>query len=592
MTGDSTRRLTRTLFVQAVLAALLLGVGIAVASQLPVRQSESPSFASPMFQRSWVSDAAASTRVVDLWGSEPLTWRVEPYAGAPNDRRVVQYFDRGRMEIESGSSEVTVGKLVTEMLNGEIDLGSGITRELDVPAVAIDSGDPDPRVPSYGTLSQLIENQEPGASTAGSRVTEWIDSSGPIDGDSTPTIVHRSEYIEETGVHLPDVFTRLFEQPDFQGGRWEDVLGLPISEPFWAEYRRKGDLQPSLIQVFERRILIYSPQLEEANRFSFASSGRHYAMWRYGQDIHNIEAAAGDELADQSLTMADGVEASVFAEGIGTPVDMTLSATGHLMILNAEGQILIARSQDPDGLPDSIDVWADGINEPQGMVTRGDSVLVTADDRIWWYHDQDGRGVLDEVEALHANRTASQNSSYVRGKPVVNSSGDVFTRIEGEVEADGLLLRALASDDPLVSLTEVIDTPGPVSFANGDLLVTGRNSDDVPSVMLLPSVSAEWNGVEPDRVASFSPDASVRAIAVMEEEIWPLSSFGDVIIAIEDTDYARIFAMSRHPVVDETETIELARGLGRPTALEVGLDGSLFIADADTGRIIRLQYGV
>lgn len=589
MTDDSNRFIARATVLQVGLVVMLLGAAFAVVSLLPVRQTDSPPFASPLFQHIWVGDAAAATRIVDLWGGEPLAWRVEPYSGAPNDRRVVQYFDRGRMEVESGSSQVTIGKLVQELVQGEIDLGSGIIRSRDVPDLPIDSGALDQQIPTYRTLAQLtIDADSPVVRNIGGRVTEWIDRTGRTERPSTPVMVFRSEYVEETGVHLPDVFDELFQRPEFQNERWVDVFGMPISEPFWAEYRRKDESHASLIQVFERRILIYSPGLDEANQFTVASSGRHYASWRYGQDIQTVqnEAEPGTN-AGHDLTLADNVEAVVYADDIGTPIDLTLSATGHLMVLTAEGQILIARSRDPNDAPDVFDVWVDGITEPQGMVTRGDSVLLTADSRIWWYHDKDGRGVLDEIEALQADRSASPDTLSVRGKPVVTSGGDVFTRIES---GDQLLLRALASDDPLVSLTEIFDVPGPVSFANEDLLITGRTSDEVPAVMLLPGIALGIPTTEVDRIASFSADAAIRAISIVSEELWPLGDFGDVFIAMEDGEDARIFAMSRRPAVDETEMVELVRGLSRPTALEVGLDGSLFVADSDTGQIIRIQY--
>jgi hypothetical protein len=425
----------------------------------------------------------------------------------------------------------------------------------------------------------------------GNRVTDWIDRTGRVERSSTPVLVRKATYIDETGVHLPDVFAELFERPEFREDRWIDLFGLPISEPFWTDFRRKGEPEPSLVQVFERRILVYSPLVEESYRFTVASSGRHYAQWRYGQDIQQpaVEFNQSEIAYDDDLTVADDLNAFVYAEDIGTPIDMTLSATGHLMILTVEGQILIARSQDPDAVPERFDVWVDGIEDPQGMVTRGDSVLVTAANRIWWYHDQNGSGVLDDIEALQADRSGSGSSQIVRGKPVISSSGDVFTRVE-EGSAD-LTLRALASDETLLTLTDVVRRPGPTRFAREDLLLAGRNADDVPMVMMFPSVfSGPADDLpDPERIATFSPDSSVRAIAIMDHEIWSLQDYGDVYIALTDDDDGRVFALSTQHGAGETEILEIVRGLSRPTALEVGLDGSLYIADAETGRIIRLQ---
>ena len=62
-----------------------------------------------------------------MWGPDPFTEPIqEPYAESPNGMRVVQYFDKSRMEIthpggdQSSVWYVTNGLLVNELMTGQI----------------------------------------------------------------------------------------------------------------------------------------------------------------------------------------------------------------------------------------------------------------------------------------------------------------------------------------------------------------------------------------------------------------------------------------------------------------------------------------
>lgn len=590
MISDQQLRASRSLIVHICLALLIIAVTFAVVSFFPVRHSETPPFASPAFQRTWVSEADASTGVIDLWGNEPLSWRVEPYIGAPNNRRVVQYFERGRMEVESGSSEISYGSLVAEMVSGQIDLGHDMQIERQAPDIPIDSGDADDRIPTYLTLSRFLH--QPADDQTGERIRDWISSAGRFERDSTPQVLQYGRYIDQTGHNLPDVTVELFRRPEFQGNAWIESFGYPITEPFWADYRRMDDVLPSLVQVFERRILVYTPGFEPARAFTVANSGRHYSWWRYGSEPHPEEPAPPANATDSGLVLGDDLEAWVYAEDLGTPVDLTLAPTGHLMILTLEGEILKADSLDPDGHPDGFTIWADGIADPQGMVTAGDSVLVTASNRILWFHEEDGAGVLGHTEEIAPgtlmNSLSEQGTEPVTGKPIVNSTGDVYTRT-GSTDT-GEVLREVGTSDPVVDLEDVLEQPGPAIFSSTDLLLAGTNEDGHPSVVVVPSTGREVQPGIPTPVATFPDDVDVRALAVANEEIWNIAELGEVIVAVMESDGASIFALSRGRGIDQTEMVELAAGLGRPAAVEIGLDGSLYIADAEQQRVVRIQY--
>jgi hypothetical protein len=571
------------------LVVVIVGIVITTVSFLPVRHSESEPFVSPAFQRTWVAEATAATRAVDLWGGEPLAWKIEPYYGAPNDRRVVQYFERGRMEVERGSSAVSQGLLVSELTRGLIDLGGGLATERQAPEISIDSGAADERVPTYLTLAKYVD-RSPGDLT-GDRITTWINREGVFERSSTPETRRFGAYVEATGHNLPDVTVDLFEQPEFQGGRWVESFGNPISEPLWTEYRRSDELRPALIQVFERRILVYSPHVEDSRIFSVPSHGRHYFTWRYGSEPHTGVPAIPPDAVAAGVSSADSLDAWTFLENAGTPIDMTLSATGHLMILNAEGQILRVDSPDPAGEALSVSVWAEGIEDPQGLVARGDTVAVTAGDRVWWYHDQDGQGMRSQAPELLTEGIVSISADPIRGKPVTTSGGEFFTRVDSGHA--GEVLKTIGTGRQLLNLSDLLDRSGPLAFSSGDLFLTGLTEDGRPAIILVPSALSSASESEPQTIATFSVDTRIRAIAIVDEDHWALSEYGDVIVAVQDEETSRIFALSRTQRIndqDEVELVELARGFSRPTAIQVGLDGSLYVSDADTGRIVRIRY--
>lgn len=63
---------------------------------------------------------------------------------------------------------------------------------------------------------------------------------------------------------------------------WVYVAGLPLSEPYWVRARIGGVERDVLVQVFERRVLTYTPDNPAAWRVEMGNVGRHYLHWRYG----------------------------------------------------------------------------------------------------------------------------------------------------------------------------------------------------------------------------------------------------------------------------------------------------------------------
>ena len=407
---------------------LLLAVVVLISvSFLPVRKSDKPSFANPLFEQLWTEQTAAAGNV-DLWGSEPLLWRVEPYADATDGRRVVQYFDRGRMELtptNNGGTEVTEGLLALELTTGEIRLGSKLLQYQDPPTTAIDSGTSDPAVATYAGLSQVVEQRAADESANHASLDMWIDAAGTVTQKAPPTSVWDTQYVDATGHNLPDVFVNLFNQNPFGQMTWVEALGYPISEPYWTIYRRNGESLPSLVQVFERRVLVYTPSLQPSEQITLANVGRHYYRWRYGVDAPRElpTPMAGDSTPLLNVTVPDGFQVGVYAQHLGTPVGLALGPSGNLWIATEQGQIVEVRSTTSGGAAGKTSVFAQNLPNPRGIAVSGDTIYVSVDDGIIQLKDTDGDGQADVTSYLSKSIEPAPGA---QGTPAVGANGDVY----------------------------------------------------------------------------------------------------------------------------------------------------------------------
>jgi hypothetical protein len=255
----------------------------------------------PDFARTWAREdgpvAAGAAARTWLWGPEAFTSEMtEPYASG---ERAVIYFDKARMEINDPGAErgrwyVTTGLLATEMMTGNLQT-SHSTFEQRGPALIPVAGDPDdPDGPTYASFDH-VRNVEP--FNTGTTLTATIGRDGTVGHDQhfaryavlaehyVPTTRHAVasvfwEYLNTSGTVEDDgVFTtgRLFEP-------WFYATGLPLTEAYWSRVMVGGSEKDVLIQIFERRVLTYTPSNDPGWRVELGNVGRHYYFWRYERD--------------------------------------------------------------------------------------------------------------------------------------------------------------------------------------------------------------------------------------------------------------------------------------------------------------------
>jgi hypothetical protein len=293
--------LSRTFTGTTLVALTLALVGAMILPSLT--SAEAP--ANDAFQRTWertdrpVSELAVSRTWI--WGPEAFTaGMLEAYAEATDGERLVQYYDKSRMEIttDPNVSEDSVwyvvnGLLATELITGRLQLGDNLF-EQHQPAQINIAGDPeDENAPTYATFNQLLDLQ---TYEIDSLIGATVNRAGEV--DQNPGLldygVTASVYVQETDHTVASVFWSFMtsEGSIYQDGTltWGALFqnaffatGLPISEAYWTTVTVAGQPQDVLVQAFERRVLTYTPSNPSGWQVEAGNVGRHYHEWRYEQ---------------------------------------------------------------------------------------------------------------------------------------------------------------------------------------------------------------------------------------------------------------------------------------------------------------------
>jgi hypothetical protein len=292
--------------VRRWIAALTAMMVLVVVSPSSPAQALAPGV--DVFTRTWTrTDGPVADRQVDrtwMWGPGAFSAALyEPYLDAPGGQRVVQYFDKSRMEMTNPQGNrshfwfVTNGLLVVELVSGRLQLGD-TTFEARSPAKVNVAGDPnDPNSPTYATFEPL---RSAPPIPDGAPVIARLSRTGAVTQHPTladygvtaaervqvPGIDHQVAsvfwaFMNATGIVTQDgrdTTAPLFQDPYY-------ATGYPITEAYWTTVQVGGTPHDVLVQCFERRCLTYTPGNAPEWQVEMGNVGQHYYRWRYGTDI-------------------------------------------------------------------------------------------------------------------------------------------------------------------------------------------------------------------------------------------------------------------------------------------------------------------
>jgi hypothetical protein len=233
---------------------------------------------------------------------------MEPYADSPGEERLVQYFDKSRMELNCPVDEavcddidedspwyVTNGLLVVEMVEGHYQTGDAEFDQSPDPANVNIAGDPGER-PTYADINEFDLRNEPAAAN-GAILNQRLNDDGtitpdPSKNDANITAAFR---VQEPGIdhQVASVFWQFMNST---GTVWEDgqyitdnlfenafyATGLPITEGYWSTVEVNETERDVFWQCFERRCLTYTPGNPAGFLVEAGNVGQHYYRWRYG----------------------------------------------------------------------------------------------------------------------------------------------------------------------------------------------------------------------------------------------------------------------------------------------------------------------
>ena len=281
-------------------ATLLLLISLAGVATIQA----SSAYADPQFKTQWDQGEAITP---NFWGplANAKDGQQEEYKEATGGKRLVQYFDKGRMELTNG--KVTNGLLASEIIKGQIQIGDATFRGQPPPAIAI-AGDPTNTVPTYATLAtKAVSLLGTVQSKVGSNVTATIDSTGNVTNATTAAAAPEttiSTYDTDTKHNLPKAFA------DYRTKAGLQTIGLAISEPFRANVKVGGKPTDVMIQVFERRVLTYTASNPDAFKVEMGNIGQHYYQWRYPNGAGSGNTSAAPSSAASASATAPGVAGS------------------------------------------------------------------------------------------------------------------------------------------------------------------------------------------------------------------------------------------------------------------------------------------
>ena len=258
------------------------------------------SFADPAFQNQWNTGEAVTP---NFYG--PLMTahegQQEPYVEAPGGMRLVQYFDKARVELNNPTTGVvTNGLLATELVKGQIQAGDSAFQNKPSPAISV-AGDPSNIGPTYAQIGASGLTAA-ATSTVGQPTTRALTSAGAAStfaaggSDANATV---AAFDTATQHNVPAAFDAYRTKAGLL------TIGFAIAEPFWANGVLVGG-QPKdvLVQAFERRVLTYTPSNPDAFKVEFGNIGAHYFTWRYSMGAVTTGPVTGTSAPASTATSA------------------------------------------------------------------------------------------------------------------------------------------------------------------------------------------------------------------------------------------------------------------------------------------------
>jgi uncharacterized protein YkwD len=274
-----------------LILTLVLLAALIVTIFEPARHARADGFGDTAFERIWQQGdgpvAAGQANRSWLWGASPNWVGYEFYEQAkPNSHRLVQYFDKSRMEINDPNQDrnsqwfVSNGLLTLELVSGKMQTGDNRFEHRSPAPIPVAGDLTNNGGPTYASLTGLTTAAGNFAGNrTGQSVNEGVNGSGQVYRIAPPVGTSYAYYEPQTQHNVPAVLWNWMQT--IPGSNWTFALGYPISEAYWSQFKVGGQTKMVLVQLFQRRVLTYTPSNPAAWQVEMGNIGMHYFNWRY-----------------------------------------------------------------------------------------------------------------------------------------------------------------------------------------------------------------------------------------------------------------------------------------------------------------------
>lgn len=244
-------------------------------------------FADTAFQQTWRAGEAAAP---NFWG--PLLTahdgQQEAYKQAPNGQRLVQYFDKTRMELTIPAlATVTTGLLTVELKTGKMQVGDAAFEQHDPAKVGL-VGDSGSASPTYADLALLPEKdgrafpEPPPYFYSNGRLLQAQNLPARANNIPHGSLYHKLD--DPSGTYSQYVFSPFWDFIQSLPLPLSQTTGYAISPLIWVHATVGSRPTEVLVQAFERRVLTWNESNLSGKEVEFGNIGQHYYTWRYGSN--------------------------------------------------------------------------------------------------------------------------------------------------------------------------------------------------------------------------------------------------------------------------------------------------------------------
>jgi L,D-transpeptidase catalytic domain len=332
--------------------------------------------------------------VADDKGARSWYWGPAPTANGffedyketkPYGKRLVQYFDKARMEINDPiKPTVTNGLLIVEMITGKLQKGDNTFEDKGDGAFIPLAGDPDNIFPTYKDLTRAYN--KPFGFAPGTKVqTAFVPADRQGESQTKYLNDKNTEIISiQNNMGIPAAFWNFLNRKGqvYSNGTYKDEVvsdwlfstGLPITEAYWAQVKLAGKPVDVMFQAFERRTLTYTPSNPEAFRVEMGNAGAHYVKWRYNDKLPKFVSPGAEFLGESQLEWYEVTgDALNVRTGPGTsfPNPKVTENQPFLTVLYKGNKVQVIKEVKGEKLVGNNDVWYQYYQDPDLFVYSG-----------------------------------------------------------------------------------------------------------------------------------------------------------------------------------------------------------------------------